>query len=681
MPNDEAQSSPPAGNAERTEDGPAAWVPGAMLADELGEKPDTVIRASEAVDTDMWRAIRAFAKDYAIELDVEYTTFLDLAAVPASLYETHTGQAPTRRDVYEFMESDGMIDYELDDPAVHGAALDRSRADRISRETRTVTLVPGRYAAENLCVGALPSSGRERLAELKWVAVADLAAAGVLDPVAFVPPRAELTTWCLDHGISAAPPLRGASLADIRIAITGRNPKTPYALSDIAAIADDDVAWAVKAITHAQAAALNPAVKSWDKPVAFTFGDLTGFGALPERLAAMTPMTAEAQLASLRMLNDWSAGERLRANKAAQRGNTQPVTPPQPLTLTELLAQPDEDAEYRIGAVLPIGGRALLAAPFKAGKSTLVGNLVRVLADGGRFLGEFAVAPVRRVVLIDTELDKRTMRRWLRDQGIHNTDAVTVIPLRGAVSSFDITDDAIRAEWAQRIGQADVLVLDCLRPVLDAIGLSEATEAGRLLTALDELLAAVRADEAVVVTHMGHQNERARGDSRLLDWPDALWKIIRDGEADSETDGSLPRFFSAVGRDVDVAEGLLTFDATTRHLAYGGGNRRGHPARVAMPTLLALVGGEPGLSKAEVERRLGADHDIPQKTARAAIKAAIGEGLLIVTPGERGAHQLSAPPSDPFDLRGGDGDPQPAQTPPETNTELRPQPVFRRVSE
>jgi AAA domain len=392
-------------------------------------------------------------------------------------------------------------------------------------------------------------------------------------------------------------------------------------------------------------------------------------GATDAEIAALPKLTPEGiealQLRAAAIRRDCQKqADTLARTLAAERDGS--AQPPEPLSLTELLTQTDTDPTYRIGELLPTGGRVLLAAQYKSGKTTLVGNTVRVLVDGGAFLGRFRTTPVRRVVLIDTELDTRTLRRWLRDQGIANTDAVTVIPLRGAVSTFNILDAAIRAEWAHRIGETDVLILDCLRPVLDALGLSEATEAGRVLTAFDELMAEVHAAEGMVVTHMGHQNERARGDSRLRDWNDAEWTLVRGGD-EADDDASRPRFLSALGRDVSLPEGQLTFDAATRHLCYQGGNRIDQPVRDATPALLGLVRNEPGLSKAEVERRLGADHDIPQNTARAAIKAAIRATppLLIVTPGERGSHRLSVPPGSPFDIpyHDGGGDPQPATQP------------------
>lgn len=268
---------------------------------------------------------------------------------------------------------------------------------------------------------------------------------------------------------------------------------------------------------------------------------------------------------------------------------------PAPTRLDDLLAEPDEAATYRVDGLMPTGGNIVLAAQYKAGKSTAVGNLARCLVDGEPFLGAFATEQAVDVVIIDNELDVRMLRRWLREYGIRNTDRVRVVPLRGRTALFDILDPAVRAEWARSIGPSAVLIFDCLRPVLDALGLSEDKDAGRFLVALDALKAEAGIEEAVVVHHMGHNGERSRGDSRILDWPDATWRIVREAE-----DPASPRYFSALGRDVDVHEGRLTYDAGTRALSYEGGSRQesreqGSTLR-AIDTVVEFVRENPGAS-------------------------------------------------------------------------------------
>jgi hypothetical protein len=341
----------------------------------------------------------------------------------------------------------------------------------------------------------------------------------------------------------------------------------------------------------------------------------------------------------------------LRINREARRRlddeEHPPVQAPPVLGLGELLAEPDEPCPYRIAQVAPADARILLSAQYKAGKTTLVGNLIRSLVDGEPFLGRFTVStPAKRVVLIDDELSKRQLRQWLRDQNITNTSAVAdVISLRGRVGSFNLLDDRQRGQWVKRLTDlgCDYLILDCLRPVLDALGLDENSDAGRFLVPFDALLADAGIPDALVVQHMGHSGERSRGDSRLQDWPDALWRLVRE-----EDDPASPRFFSAYGRDVDVAEGRLGFDPKTRRLTYSPGSRQDAKTEAALKAVIYLLagfakdGGEP-MSGRGIEGALSLEHS--QKSIRDGIKKAVEGGFVTITEGPRRAklHAISHP--------------------------------------
>jgi hypothetical protein len=310
--------------------------------------------------------------------------------------------------------------------------------------------------------------------------------------------------------------------------------------------------------------------------------------------------------------------------------------------LDVLLSEPDTPIRYRIDQLAPEGGRVLLSAQYKAGKTTVVGNLLRSLVDGEPFLGVFAVSqPVKRAVLIDTEMSEGTMRRWLRDQDITHTDAVAdVITLRGNVSTFNLLDDACRQEWAARLRElgCDYLVLDCLRPVLDALGLDENRDAGRFLVAFDALLADAGIPNAVIVHHMGHVNERARGDSRLQDWPDAIWQIVRETEAPDSA-----RYFKAYGRDVDVHEGRL--DPSGRRLTYSRGSRQDAKTEAARGDIIGLLAkSDQGLGSNAIEDNPAlAEHG--RNSIRAGLKKAIEAGFVTVEDGPKRSkiHRINHP--------------------------------------
>lgn len=326
--------------------------------------------------------------------------------------------------------------------------------------------------------------------------------------------------------------------------------------------------------------------------------------------------------------------------KRRLRAKQRPTETPTISLLDDFLSIEDPPQRYRLDGLWPLGGRVMLAAQFKAGKTTLVGNLVRSLVDGSPFLDQFPVEPLaadRRVVIIDDELDQRMIRAWLRDQGIANTRSAAVLPLRGNLASFDILDPQVRSQWANALRQAgaEVVVLDCLAPLLDALGLSEDKEAGQLLVAFDELLGEAGVGEAVVVHHMGHSGERTRGASRLRDWPDVEWRLVREKSENGENDPAAPRYFSAYGRDVEISEAALQFEPTTRRLSLVGGSRAGAALRGAREAIVELLTVRSGLSGRAIIDELA--DEFTQKDVRAALKQAVNEGQILTAPGPRRA--------------------------------------------
>jgi hypothetical protein len=327
----------------------------------------------------------------------------------------------------------------------------------------------------------------------------------------------------------------------------------------------------------------------------------------------------------------------LRARREARRlldaEERPPASLPEILTLRERLQRPREPVTYRIEGWQPAGSRLVLVAQFKAGKTTLVGNLARVLVDGGLFLGRDQAHPVGgTVALVDVEMSAAQFDTWLASQKIVHDDRVVVVPLRGAAGAFDILTPDRRTEWAAllRERQVSYLVLDCLRPVLDALGLDEHHDAGQFLTAFDTLMAEASIAEACIVHHMGHYAERSRGDSRIRDWPDVEWRLVRQDEEPAS-----PRYIAAYGRDVEQPESQLHYDPTTRRLTVAGGNRRDAGARDALDAVVVLLRAAPGQSGNQIEAALAGAH--PRAAVREALAVGVQTGQLARQPGSRTA--------------------------------------------
>lgn len=319
-----------------------------------------------------------------------------------------------------------------------------------------------------------------------------------------------------------------------------------------------------------------------------------------------------------------------RARQLFEREKNPPTEPPDVVNLTQWLNKDFPDIEWRINYWQPTGTRVLLAAQYKAGKTTLTGNLARSLADGDPWLGSDDVQTVTNTVtILDFEMGARQVTEWLRDQRIENPHKVAMSALRGKASTFSILDDKTRSEWARKLAGTEYLILDCLRPVLDALGLDEHTEGGRFLTAFDELCDEAGIIDALVVHHMGHSGERSRGDSRFRDWPDVEWRLVRQSEDPWST-----RFISAYGRDVEQPESQLIFN-DRRLTIQPGINRNQADATNALPDVVMWLGNQPTpQSKRSITSALTEEpYTYRQKQVRDAIDLGISKGELAYSGG------------------------------------------------
>lgn len=279
------------------------------------------------------------------------------------------------------------------------------------------------------------------------------------------------------------------------------------------------------------------------------------------------------------------------------------VSEPTLTLLPDLLDEPDEDASWLIGDLCAVDGHALLTAQKKIGKSSMLANLVRSLADGDPFLDHFPVrrlAEDERVVLLDFEMSRSRVKNELRVQSINTAGAVAADGLRGRGGEFNILDRKRRAEWAKVIRDLGcrVLIIDPLSPIIGALGLDENdnSQMARLCGAMSALKEESGARELIVAHHMGHSNERGRGASTLEGWPDSLWRLVADRDEGREPEADAPRFLTAVGRDVALPETALTFDPTTKRLSLGAGNRKINAMSKDEETLKIASYNSPGLS-------------------------------------------------------------------------------------
>lgn len=260
------------------------------------------------------------------------------------------------------------------------------------------------------------------------------------------------------------------------------------------------------------------------------------------------------------------------------------------------LALPVEPIAFKVDEVLPVGANVLLTSAFKAGKTTMVNHLARCLLTGAAFLGRFAVRDGLRVALWNYEVSPGMYRRWLADAlaGVADEalERLVLLNLRGIAGPSLITPSGQQqaVDWL-RANRIDLWIVDPFARAFGGESENDNALVGRWLESLDVIKERSGVRELLLVTHTGRGDsaqERARGATRLDDWCDVRWLILR-GEDDQ-------RFFKASGRDVEVGEGALDYDAASRSLRLSTGTRASRPDGEIQAAVLAIVRADNGVN-------------------------------------------------------------------------------------
>lgn len=232
-------------------------------------------------------------------------------------------------------------------------------------------------------------------------------------------------------------------------------------------------------------------------------------------------------------------------------------------TLTEAFAKPEPEHQWAVKDMLPAGGNVVIAAAQKTGKTTMVNHLAKALVDDVPFLGEFKTEP-GRVAFLNYEVGEDQWIRWMRDAGIRNTGEVFPVHLRGKF--LTLRSEAVRdrfTEWLIKRG-IDYLILDPGHRACAGYKSDDNDEVLEFTEMLDKVKEDAGVKSIIMPLHTGHQaTGRARGAARWGDWPDATWTYEKTKEGG--------RTLEAIGRDVELAPSMISYDAPRRDLIILGG--------------------------------------------------------------------------------------------------------------
>lgn len=275
-------------------------------------------------------------------------------------------------------------------------------------------------------------------------------------------------------------------------------------------------------------------------------------------------------------------------------------------TLADELAIEEPPLPYTIAQLHPAGSNTLLAGKFKAGKSTLMLNLLRSLVDGDLFIGMYPVErPTGKVAYWNGELTDRQWRGWAREAALKFPErACGPLHLRGFRLPLEVP--AIQERAVRWLGENEVefWIVDPFAKVFGAEENSN-TDVGRWCEAVDEIKRLSGVKDVVVVAHLGAQSfvegeERSRGATRLNDWADVRWLLHKDEEGE--------RYFEADGRDVRVPSSKLGFRPDSRSLGLVGGSRSEEKVERGIQWVCEYVSQNPGVTTGAIQSGMKKGH-------------------------------------------------------------------------
>lgn len=328
--------------------------------------------------------------------------------------------------------------------------------------------------------------------------------------------------------------------------------------------------------------------------------------------------------------------QRQRRNRDARRRLDQEDalaswSPPEStFTVADELLVEDDPVPFTIESLCKQGHNTLLLAQYKVGKTTLLGNVMRALTDGERFLDRFAVRPLAgRVGFWNYELQPDEFRDFLRRLGVRRPERASVLNLRG--HRMPLTADHVE-QWAVdwlKTREVEVWMPDPWARAMSGNGDENSnSDVTRMTETLDVIKREAGVSDLFVTAHTPRQpmedgEERARGATRLDDWADARWVYTREGDV---------RMLRVDGRGVRLGNTELRYDPTGERLTAGTQVSRSQlqvTTRVA--EVVQIVTGRPGANGAAVKAAMRTTTNSTQRSE--ALVQAEALGLIRCEPG------------------------------------------------
>jgi len=301
--------------------------------------------------------------------------------------------------------------------------------------------------------------------------------------------------------------------------------------------------------------------------------------------------------------------------------------PVKAVSLRDLLTTAIPRSKWLVDGLLMKAGKIFFAAQAKAGKTTVTLALLKSLVDGNLFLGKFKVeVPSGRIGYMNLELTEGQMQEWVARQGIENVDKVHFWNLRGKPNPF--RSDASRLHLIKEIKDLGIktLIIDTFAKIFPGEA-NNNSEVNRYLIMLDDVLDRAGVEQLVMLVHAGNDASKIRGATALTDHPDGIWYLINDSQKN--------RYFSAIGRDIEIAEGQIIYDKSTSELSFTGAGKRATKDLTSRERVIEFVKVNPGSNASEIDESIGGTKAFKIKIRKQLVK----DGLVTVRKGPNNSSQ------------------------------------------
>ena len=304
--------------------------------------------------------------------------------------------------------------------------------------------------------------------------------------------------------------------------------------------------------------------------------------------------------------------------------------PVEPIQMDEFINQPGAETRYLIESLALWESTVILFAQAKVGKTTLVFNLLKSIADEQPFLGAFDVAETTgNVGFLNYELTEDLCRTWAKRVPIVKTERVMFWNLRGL-------NNPLRSREAMKEFATQVHSLGVETLVLDPLSGSfvgdtnNNDEVKRFFLMLEEFKVLAGVKHLFIMVHAGNDATKPRGATTLRDHPDAIWSMSKNAAG--------LRYFKAEGRDVSLEEGVLTFDEATGLLTFAEGSTRSKEPSVLKARIYDFIIANPRCKASDIDINFKGSKD--RKSAIR--KELVDEGLVVIDEGPRNAKYYTA---------------------------------------